>query len=321
MVLMESAEAIGSTPLFAWLMDQLRALAAIRTPFLTAIMSAITYLGQEMVFLVIGMILLWCVNKKYGYRFLGMFMFGSFLQQALKALFAIPRPWVIDPAFEPVPSAIPEATGFSFPSGHTLTAAVSLGGLAMYLKKAWAFAAATVLTLLVAFSRMYLGVHTLMDVGVGFVLGGFVLLLFWLIFLKNENRPGVLNAVLIVSVSLCIGLLVYLTINPSNVDPNGDGVKNAYVLVGAAIGMLLGKLIDDSVVHFDTKGVWWQQLIKVTVGFVLILGLRFGLKKLFGGGSETAILRGVRYFAMSFVGVGLYPMLFKVIAKDPAKNA
>jgi undecaprenyl-diphosphatase len=250
-----------------------------------------------------------------------MFMFGSFLEQAMKVLFAIPRPWVIDPTFEPVPSAIPEATGFSFPSGHTLTAGVSLGGLALYLKKAWAFAAATVLTLLVAFSRMYLGVHTLMDVGVGFILAVFVLLLFWLIFLKNENSPRVLNTVLIVSVTLCIGLLVYLTVSPASVDPNGEGVKNAYVLVGAAIGMLLGKLIDDSVVHFDTNGTWWQQLIKVALGFVLILGLRFGLKQLFGGGSETAILRGVRYFAMSFVGVGLYPMLFKVIAKDPAKNA
>ena len=244
MLFLESADAIGSTPLFVWLMDQLRALAAIRTPFLNAVFSAVTYLGQEMVFLVIGMILLWCVNKKYGYRYLGMFMLGSFLQQLMKALFAIPRPWVLDPTFEPVESAVPAATGFSFPSGHTLTACVSLGGVALYLKKAWAFLAAAFLTLLVAFSRMYLGVHTLLDVGVGFLLGVIVLLFFWAVFLKNENKPAVLNTVLICSAAACIGLLIYLILQPKGFDPSGDSLKNAYVLVGAAVGMMLGKLMD-----------------------------------------------------------------------------
>lgn len=321
MMFFESAEVIGSSPLFARLMEQLRAIAAMRTPVLTSVMSVITYLGQEMVFLVLGMILLWCVNKKYGYRYLGMFMLGSFLQQFLKAVFAIPRPWVIDPAFRPVESAVPEATGFSFPSGHTLTACVSLGGVALYLKKAWAFIAAAVLTLLVAFSRMYLGVHTLLDVGVGLLLGVIVLVLFYVIFLKNEDRPTVLNTVLIVSAAACAGLLVYLTVSPQNVDPAGDGVKNAYVLVGAAVGMLLGKLIDDCFVRFETKAPWWIQIIKVAIGLALILAIRFGLKALFGGDAETALLRGVRYFAMSFVGVGIYPILFRVFRKTGTNNA
>ena len=320
MIMMETAEAIGSTPLFVWLMDQLRALAQLRTPAMTAVMSVITYLGQEMVFLVLGMILLWCVNKKYGYRYLGMFMLGSFLQQFFKAIFTIPRPWVLDPTFEPVESAVPAATGFSFPSGHTLTACVSLGGVALYLKKAWAFITAAALTVLVAFSRMYLGVHTLLDVAVGLLFGVIVLLFFWAIFLKNENRPAVLNTVLIVSAAACIGLLVYLLFSPSNVDPAGDGVKNAYVLVGAAIGMLLGKLLDDTFVHFETDAVWWKQIIKVAVGLVLILAIRSGLKNLFGGDSETALLRGVRYFAMSFIGVGIYPMFFKLLQKRRQKG-
>ena len=248
-------------------------------------------------------------------------MLGSFLQQFLKAIFAVPRPWVLDPKFQPVESAVPEATGFSFPSGHTLTACVSLGGVALYLKKAWAFIAAAVLTLLVAFSRMYLGVHTLLDVGVGFLLGVIVLVLFYVIFLKNEDRPSVLNTVLIVSVAACVGLLVYLMVRPQNVDPAGDGVKNAYVLVGAAVGMLLGKLIDDCFVRFETKAVWWVQIIKVVLGLVLILAIRFGLKALFGGDAETALLRGVRYFAMSFVGVGIYPILFRVFQKPNTNRA
>ena len=314
MLLMESAQAIGSTPFFVWLMDQLRALAAIRTPFLNVMMSGVTYLGQEMVFLVIGMILLWCVDKKFGYRYLGMFMVGSFLQQIMKALFVIPRPWVLDPTFEPVKSAVPAASGYSFPSGHTLTAGVALGGVALYLKKGWAFAVTAVLTVLVAFSRMYLGVHTLLDVGVGALLAVLVLLLFWALFLKSEDRPAVLNTVIIVSVAACIGLLLYVMNIPEKSSFQIESLHNAYVLVGAAVGMLLGKCMDDFVVKFDTKAFFWQHLIKVALGCALIVGLRFGLKALFGA-DETPFEHGVRYFAMSFFGVGVYPLFFRVFRK------
>lgn len=324
MLLMESLEAIGSTPLFVWLMNQLRAIAEIRTPFLTPIMSGITYLGQEMVFLVVAMIIAWCVDKRYGYRFLGMFMLGSFLQQALKAAFMIPRPWIIDPSFAAVASAIPAASGYSFPSGHTLTACITLGGLAICLKKKWAYAGALVLTLLVAFSRMYLGVHTLLDVGVGFLLGVIVLVFFALMFRKEDEQKGKLNAVLIVSVAACIALLIYLLASPKPADPSYqsmamESISNAYVLVGAAVGMLVGKFLDDTFVHFETKAVFWAQVLKVLIGLVLAVALRAGLKALFGGSNETALLHGLRYFFLTVVCIGVYPILFKVLNRIGAK--
>ena len=242
MILLESLETIGSSPFFAWLMDQLRAIAALRVPVLTAIMSALTYLGHEMGFLVIGMIIMWCINKRYGYRFLGIFMLGSFLQQALKAAFMIPRPWIIDPTFQAVANAIPAASGYSFPSGHTLTACITLGGLAMLIKKKWAYACALILTLLVAFSRMYLGVHTLLDVSVGFLLGVLVLVFFGLMFRNEGEQKGKLNAVLCISSAACIGLLVYLLMSPLPANPAfhpmaKESIANAYVLVGASVGI------------------------------------------------------------------------------------
>ena len=216
MILMESAEAIGNSPFFVWMLDLLRSIAELRTPLLTAIMSAVTYLGHEMVFLVIAMILVWCVDKRYGYRFLAVFMIGSFLQQALKAAFMIPRPWILDPTFRSlvVENAIEAASGYSFPSGHTLTAFVTLGGLAAYLRKKWAYAAAAVLTLLVAFSRMYLGVHTLLDVVVGFLLGAAVLVFFGLLFRKEANQERKLNILLLIGCTACVALLVYLLVCP-----------------------------------------------------------------------------------------------------------
>ena len=325
MFLMESAQALS--PFFDWMLRLLRAIAEMRTPILTAVMSAVTYLGHEMVLLVLAMILAWCLDKKYGYRFLAMFMIGSLLQQAMKAAFMIPRPWILDPDFLPyvVNSAIPAASGYSFPSGHTLTAFVSLGGFAMFLKKKWAYAVAVVLTLVVAFSRMYLGVHTLLDVVVGFLLGGLVLLAFGLAFRGNKDREKLLNAILIVGTAACVVLLGYLLFGPKPSDPSYmpmalESIDNAYVLVGASIGMLLGKACDDLFVRFDTKAPWWVQLIKIAVGFGVVLGLRAGLKALFGGDEEPALLHGVRYCLMTFVAVGIYPLFFRLFRKQSAKS-
>lgn len=325
MMLLESVPAVGISPFFAWMIELLRAIAAIRTPFLTAVMSVLTYLGHEMVFLVLAMILAWCVDKKYGYRFLAIFLVASFLQQALKAAFLIPRPWVLDPSFQAlvVPSAIPAASGYSFPSGHTITAFATLGGFAMYLKKKWAYVAAALLTAVVAFSRLYLGVHTLLDVGVGFLLGALVLIAFALMFRDGKEHVRLLNAILIVFTLLSIGLLVYLIAGPKPADPaylpmTLESIDNAYVLVGAALGVLAGKACDDLFVRFDTKAPLWAQLIKVAVGAAVVIGLRAGLKKLFGGENETALLHGVRYFLMTFVAIGIYPLFFRVFKSKKA---
>lgn len=325
MVLMESAELIGQSSLFVWLMDQLRALAELRVPFLTAIMSAVTYLGHEMVFLVVAMILAWCVDKRYGYRFLGMFMIGSFLQQALKAAFMIPRPWIIDPNFLPVENAIAAASDYSFPSGHTLTAIITLGGLAMCLKKKWAYAAAVVLSAVVAFSRMYLGVHTLLDVGVGFLLGILVLVFFAFLFRSEQATQKRLNAVLIIGTALSVGLLMWLILRPAPSDPSYlpmalGGIDNAFVLCGAAIGLLIGKLIDDRFVHFETEAPFVAQLVKVAVGMIVVLAVRGVLKKLFGGDAEPNYLHGVRYLIMTVVAVGFYPILFRVFNRIGVKR-
>lgn len=325
MIMLESvADGAAISPFFAWLMSQLHALAAIRTPLLDKVFSVLTYLGHEMGFLFIAMILLWCVNKKYGYRLLIIFLVGTFLQQILKAIFMIPRPWVLDPNFQPVESAIAAATGFSFPSGHTTTACLALGAIAIYMKKKWAYIVAAIVTLLVAFSRMYLGVHTLLDVGVGLLIGVIMLAVFTALFQKNEDKTVFVNVFMCIGLLLSAVLVVYLVLNPVSQDAvesvrntYADSLKDASKLLGAAIGMLAGKLLDDRFVQFKTEAVWWKQVLKVLLGLVIIVAIWYGLKKVFP--ENQPILDGVRYFAMAIVGVGIYPMLFKKLIK-PVRN-
>ena len=103
-------------------MGFLKFLEGIRNPVLDVFFSLITHLGEETVFMAVAIIVFWCFSKKDGYYLLSVGFIGTVLNQFLKLLFRIPRPWVKDPTFTIVESARAEATGYSFPSGHTQSA-------------------------------------------------------------------------------------------------------------------------------------------------------------------------------------------------------
>ena len=150
-------------------MGLLYALEGLRTPLLDKVMAAITLLGGELFFMVIAVGAFWCVSKREGYYLMIVGFFGTVINQFLKILCCVPRPWIKDPDFTIVESARAEATGYSFPSGHTQNAVATYGGIARYTGRKWLRAVLIVLTVLIAFSRMYLGVHTPLDVGVSFL--------------------------------------------------------------------------------------------------------------------------------------------------------
>ena len=141
-------------------MEALYALESIRVPWLDTVMAAITHLGEETVFMVAALFVFWCVSKRHGYYLLAIGFAGTVLNQFLKLLFRIPRPWVLDSDFTIVESARAQATGYSFPSGHSQNAIGTFGGIARFTRRKWVRVAAIVVAVLVPLSRMYLGVHT-----------------------------------------------------------------------------------------------------------------------------------------------------------------
>ena len=172
-------------------MDILYALEKIRTPFWNGVMSAVTQLGGEVIFIVAAVVVFWCVSKWEGYYLMTIAFCGTVLNQFLKLVCRVPRPWVRDPNFTIVESARAEATGYSFPSGHTQNAVGTFGGIARATKRhclRWVCVVIFVLVsfsrmylgvhtpLVIAFSRMYLGVHTPADVGVSLVLAAALVL-------------------------------------------------------------------------------------------------------------------------------------------------
>lgn len=301
-------------------------LQSIRTPAMDAVMGLLTRLGEETALMVVGMLILWCVSKKWGYRFFLVGLVGNTMNQLLKAIFLIPRPWVLDPEFPIVESAREAATGYSFPSGHTQTAAGVFGTLAVWLRKGWATVLCVIMTLLVGFSRMYLGVHTPLDVGVSLVTGPLIVLLLNVLMDRCERSPKATLRILLGAVVFALVLVLYVNFAPvreaNNPEFDAHGQKSAWVCLGTMAGLVVGWLADEHHLHYETKAVWWAQLLKLILGAALVMGVRIGMKPLLNAiFGDAQFTNGIRYFLMAITASTLWPMTFGFWSRLGRKEA
>lgn len=301
-------------------MELLYALESIRTPFLDKLMGLVTNLGGEAVFIVAAIIVFWCLNKSCGYYMMTVGFAGTIINQFLKLWFRIPRPWVKDPNFTIVESARAEATGYSFPSGHTQNAFAVFGAPARFFKNTALRIIFILLIALTAFSRMYVGVHTPLDVGVSIIVGTILVFVIYPFFRDMDKSPKKVYIIFSIFIVLAAAFVAFVELYdfPADIDEENyaSGLKNAYMILFCAIGLMLTFFIDTKYVHFPTQAVWWAQIIKVVVGLAILLALKSVLKApllaLFGGHS---VAHGVRYFiVILFAGI-VWPMTFKFFAK------
>lgn len=301
-------------------MEFLYALESIRNPVCDAIMSVVTQLGGEMVYMAVAIVAFWCVSKGLGYYILTVGFAGTVLNQFLKITCRIPRPWVQDPDFTIVESAREAATGYSFPSGHTQNAFASFGCLGMWLRRTLWRAVCAAVILLIAFSRMYLGVHTPLDVGVSLVSGLALTLALWPLFRDIESHQGRMYAAIGAMLALTLAYLLYVELYPFPADTDAENLasalENGYKLLGAGAAMLLSYALDRKYIHFETKAPLMGQVLKCVIGLALVMGVRAVLKAplyaLFG---NPNIADAARYFIMVFVAAAVWPMTFRFFAR------
>lgn len=301
-------------------MDILYALEKIRTPFWNGVMSAVTQLGGEVIFIVAAVVVFWCVSKWEGYYLMTVAFCGTVLNQFLKLICRVPRPWVRDPNFTIVESARAEATGYSFPSGHTQNAIGLFGGMARWGGRRWVRIGLTALALVIAFSRMYLGVHTPADVGVSLVLAAALVLGLYPLMRRAQEKPRYMGYVLAAMLVVSGAFVVFVETCgfPADMDAENlaSGIGNAWKMLGAVAGMTLAWLLDRRYIHFETQAVWWVQAIKVAVGMALLLAIKSGLKApLLALLGHEGLAGGVRYFLLVLVAGAIWPLVFRPTSK------
>ena len=305
-------------------MDFLRLLASVRNPVLDAVMSGVTYFGSEIAFMAAALLLFWCIDKRQGYYVFLVGAVGTICNQFLKLAFRIPRPWVLDPDFQIVEAARADATGYSFPSGHTQNVVGTTASLFACRREKWVRIVCAVLMLLVPFSRMYLGVHTPLDVGVAFVTALALAAAFYPAFRTEARAKKATPWLLLGALALCGGYLLYAAAQARCDWPAGSedlsnithGLKNAYTMTGALLGFLVVHFVDEKKLHFDVRAPFLGQVLKLVLGLVLLLGIRAGLKPvllaLFAGSQAESF---VRYFVIVIFAGIVWPLTFPFFAK------
>ena len=306
-------------------------LEGLRNPVLDFIFSLITHLGEETLFLVIAIFIFWCVDKRGGYYVLMTGLIGTVINQWLKIVCRIPRPWALDPSFKPVESAFAEAGGYSFPSGHTQNIAGTFGTIGAHFKRRAVVITSVAVIVLVSFSRMYLGVHTPKDVGVSLLVAAALVFGLYPIFSSEERFNKLMPYLVGVSVLLTLGYFIYVNSLPAEDyikdvtvgadgtvhDPLASALKNGATLLGCMLGLLVVYPLDRFVIKFETRANWYSQAIKLVGGLggvLLIKECTRSLLELAVGiftDEPVYIARCVRYFLIVVFAGAVWPLTFK----------
>ena len=298
-------------------MNFLWVLKGLRTPLFDVIFDFVTRLGEETVAMVILCVVFWCMNKRTAYVISIAFILSGLAVQGMKIGFRIERPWVIDPMFTPVLSAVGQATGYSFPSGHTQAAVAVYGSIGATARKRPIKAACFLVAALVAFSRIYLGVHTLLDVAVSCVIS---ILFVWLVIIILPGEPAGKAHELCYALFVVLGAGTLIAV-ASTLYGSGK-IEFAYLAdcfkaAGAAAGFAAGMYIERIYINFTTKAKSIaSQIIKFSLGISGVIVIKEGLRFLSGGWIYTSIgltMDVLRYFLLFLWVTAFFPYIIKRI--------
>jgi len=289
-------------------MELLKWIESIRMPFLDFFFTQITRLGEELLLIVVVCLIFWCINKKVGYILSTVFFLSALFVQGLKIVFRIPRPWIVDPTLTTVGYSTTEATGYSFPSGHTQTAAAYLFPMAEIFKQKWAKASLITLAVLVAFSRMYLGVHKMSDVVVSLIIT-YAISYFAVRFYLKEEDSRKRDLILSGFIALCaVIVIIYVIILNHNQITETFQLRDSVLAAGSALGFAVGMYIERQYISFSVKAQnIFMQVLKYVLGVGGLLGVKEGARII----GNNLVADGIRYFLMIMWVTVVFPLIIK----------
>lgn len=288
-------------------MEFLEFLAAYRSEAADIFFQLVTYLAQETFVIAIICWLYWCSNKKLAYTLGFSYFTSGLLVQGLKITFRVPRPWVLNPEFKAVESAISGATGYSFPSGHTQSSTSLFGTFGLHVKKTAIKIFCGIMIFLIGFSRMYLGCHTPKDVFTSFLIAMTCSIVSYTLIYRKEIFTGHEKAVAIAMFCICVLLEIYTFVLYYKEILPFEYANDCIKAAGAGSAFAIGYYIEKSQLNFEAPKELKQKILRFVAGLIGALTIQVGLKPLLGTTLSDSFLR---YFMVVAWVIIIYPRLF-----------
>ena len=293
------------------------------TPFMEWVsMFAVTYL------ILIPVFVYWCIDKKKGLYTLATYYVCIAVNAVVKLTACIYRPWIRDSRVLPAGDSIRTATGYSFPSGHTTTAAPLYGGLAVSAWEKKSLRGISVLcvlcALLTGFSRNYLGVHTPQDVFVGISEAIFWLIIMSKLFGYLEEHPEKEDRFLLIAFAACLIGLIYITFKGYPMDYNAEGklivdpqkmMNDGYGDIGKVIGFIIARFAEKKWIKFQPLKSGWKSTVLCLLGLIPMVLLKKYLSPVMTSWLGSHWGKLVFSVIYAFYYIALFPLVLKLCGR------
>lgn len=275
------------------------AIQRFSTPFLDSFFQIVTQLGHYYVYILLLLFLYWCVDRRTAHRIAVLYLCSMWLNGYLKEVYATPRP-----SLQQGVRVLATEDSFSFPSGH------SQGAMTFWTALAWSYGSkllwliAALVIVLVGFSRMYLGVHFLVDVVGGYLIG-LALVVLWAL----AGQSGVI-ASLSRGVRLFFALVAPVALFPLY---QSDA---SYQTLGFLLGFTVSDLFALELMPYDPRGGVFRQSAKMLIGLAGMAGLYY-LHRYLPPGAPEALGYAVIAVWITIVAPWLFIRLGLARASEP----
>lgn len=264
----------------------------------------------------------WCYNKKIGTYMINCFTVAYLMNIFLKLTFCVYRPWMLDNRINPLDAEYKTAPGYSFPSGHISGATACWGSFAIaFWKNKIIRYLCMVIIFLVMFSRVYIGVHTIVEVVASLFVTILVILAVRKLFQVIEKKEYKYGSYIIGFCFVCAALCFYILSKQYPIDyvngkilynPEGIAEHHAIRIINLLF-ITLGCYLESKFIKFNPeKGGMTEKIIRLVVGLFILNLINTKFASFLNSHMDYYPARTIKYITEGFYLTFLYPLFIKI---------